>query len=386
MYTVKIKNKSEEIIIHDDSINSQQKIIGTVTEEINSIPAFNFTIYINNPGYYELYPLTTEVSVIETNTSEVIFEGRVLQVSDNMDSSGLFYKEVICEGILGYLCDSVPLYTADGSDGYVKFVGTTVLSALSTIIMLHNQLADDSKKFIVAEDDYFNSKKFENYSLTPENSTWKTIQKIIMETAGGEVYAKRINGQNWIFLKQQQGEKITNTTIEIAKNLENLSAENDFSDFCTRIIPIGKDHLRISGVSQSGDISVHDGVVDSISGIAQFGVIAKPYICNDILSVEKLTAAGINYLKSKSAVLKRYSITALDLSYIDRSFSRFRLGNSYRVINSVMGIDEHMRIVRKTTNLSEPYRSEIEIGDKYIPFTMAASQKWQSFSGSAVLE
>src|SRR5699024_7784966 len=54
-----------------------------------------------------------------------------------------------------------------------------------------------------------------------------------------------------------------------------------------------------------------------------------------------------------------------DLSLIGLDIDNFDVGNSYPVINPIMGIDEPLRIIGKTTDINNPQDASLNIGDKF---------------------
>ena len=78
----------------------------------------------------------------------------------------------------------------------------------------------------------------------------------------------------------------------------------------------------------------------------------------------------------------QYQITALDLSRIDKHIEQFELGCWYRVKNSLMGIDEDLRIVGISIDLDNPQASQLTFGDRFETLSGFMTAKTQSLQSA----
>ena len=230
MYLVKIKNGVTETTIHQIStanlINDAQ-----IKKEINVIDKFEFIIYPNNAGYNLLSDLQTQITVTNTKKSAIEFSGRVLKTVKNMDSDGLVYKKVTCEGSQGFLCDSIQYY--------YEFTNVSVTNYLTTVLNNHNAQVEDYKKI------YLGSVTFADLiSCTHKyQKTLESIKENLVEVLGGEILVKQTAGVNYLDYKQEHGTRITTTKIELTKNMKAMSIDRDTLSIITRFL------LLLCGVS-----------------------------------------------------------------------------------------------------------------------------------------
>ena len=70
-----------------------------------------------------------------------------------------------------------------------------------------------------------------------------------------------------------------------------------------------------------------------------------------------------------------YTVSALDLSYIDVDYNRFELYDSYRTVNALAGIDEYMRVTGRTLDLSQPWLSELTFGERTTSLSTMISKR-----------
>ncbi|MDE6706513.1 MAG: phage tail protein, partial [Oscillospiraceae bacterium] len=179
----------------------------------------------------------------------------------------------------------------------------------------------------------------------------------------------RRNENNQIVLdyyrEEDFGQVCTDTTVEITVNMKSISSGTDVTGIITRLYPLGcqigndtAERLTIS--------SVNGGIpwIDDEDAIAKYGVKCGTYTWDDVTLPENLLTKGQEYLKQSCQIKKNYEAVVLDLSTIGRAADSFRAGNTYRFINKLIGLDEYLKIIRRTVNIFSPYQPTIEIGDK----------------------
>ena len=357
MYEVKIINNKEETIIN--SVGASQyvpRITGSCKFGINTIDSFTFTIFPNNDGYNLIYPLKTLVEVKNLNTNNVEFEGRVLLQTPKMDNNGIIYKTVVCESYLGYLNDSV--------QSYETISGVSAEELFKKIINNHNSQVENSKKFIIGEIKIGTSSSDNEDRYLNYEKTFDSVNKNLIERFGGELRVRKAGDNIYIDYIKEIGEK-KNTVIALANNLIAIEQEKDPSEIITRLIPVGakleNSDERLTITSINGGINY----VEDEEAIKEFGVIVDTVNFDDITEAIELLNKAKSYLKENNKIKKKYKIDALDLSTIDLNFDSFEVGNKYRVINSLMNIDEELRIIEKTLDINSPQNSSLTFGDKF---------------------
>ena len=357
MYEVKIINNKEETIIN--SVGASQyvpRITGSCKFGINTIDSFTFTIFPNNDGYNLIYPLKTLVEVKNLNTNNVEFEGRVLLQTPKMDNNGIIYKTVVCESYLGYLNDSV--------QSYETISGVSAEELFKKIINNHNSQVENSKKFIIGEIKIGTSSSDNEDRYLNYEKTFDSINKNLIERFGGELRVRKVGDNIYIDYIKEIGEK-KNTVIALANNLIAIEQEKDPSEIITRLIPVGakleNSDERLTITNINGGINY----VEDEEAIKEFGVIVDTVNFDDITEDIELLNKAKSYLKENNKIKKKYKIDALDLSTIDLNFDSFEVGNTYRVINSLMNIDEDLRVIEKTLDINSPQNSSLTFGDKF---------------------
>lgn len=356
MYEVKIINDSNETIINAVSTSSEApRITGQCKFGINTIDSFTFNILPDNEGYNLIKDLKTlvEVNNIKTNKNE--FRGRVLIQTPKMNSSGLLTKSITCESELGYLMDSV--------QSYGEYHDISVRSFLELIIGNHNKQVSKDKYFTVGEVNVIDNND-SLYRYLSYDKTLDTIKDKLIDRLGGELRVRHENGVRYLDYIQTIGEK-KDTEIVLARNLITIEQERDPSEIITRLIILGTKLEDSEERLTVGSINNGLNYIDDEEAIAEFGIIADTVTFDDVNIVENLLNKGKEYLKENNKIKKKHKINALDLSLIGLDIASFEVGNTYRVINPLMNIDEYLRVIEKTLDINSPQSSSLSIGDKF---------------------
>jgi phage-related protein len=365
MFIVTITNGAENTIIHSDGTDRISG--GKIAKSINAVDSFSFTIYPNNAGYDFLKPLTTAVKVYDENTGKDIFIGRVLKCPDSMDERGLICRKVTCEGRLGWLYDSV--------QPYVEYKMVGISTVLSSFLSKHNAQVGADKRIELGQVTVTASN---NYTYTANwDKTMNVIADKLIGKFGGEIQLRDKDGKVYLDYLENIGHG-TDTTIELAVNLKTISREVDETAVITRLYPLGAKLTDSEKRLTIGTVNGGKDYIEDSSLIAKYGVISGPQIWDDVTLASNLLSKGKEYLKSVNRAKVQYQITALDLSRINKHIEQFELGCWYRVKNSLMGIDEDLRIVGISTDLDNPEQSELTFGDKFETMTGFMTAKTKS--------
>lgn len=357
MYKITISNGTTEKILHEpDTLSRNRLSSGQFSEEVNQIPSFDFTIPASNPCYTdELNDRKDVVTILNTLTNEIEFEGTLLTHSGSMSSGGQLEKTAVCEGFLGYLCDSI--------QPYHHYENYTIVEFLRAVLERHNAIVSEEKRIYLGSCDFSGDNT--NSKTTAYRSTLEEIRINLTERVGGEIRIRRADGRLVLDFLTQYGTR-SSTRIELAKNMKSLDVKTDSTNIITRLIPLGC-QLNNGETAERLDISsVNDGkmYIDDEAAIEKYGIIVGTAEFDNITLPENLLKAGREYLKNNNRIRKAYEAQVLDLSIIDTNHENIRCGNTYQFVNKFMGLDEELRIMKRTVDIYKPYSPMVEIGDK----------------------
>lgn len=357
MYIVELKNGNQTFEIH----GYKEKLkSGSIVKGINSIDSFSFVILPSNIGYNLIRDLQTLVTVYNTNKNSYEYFGRVLYSRNSMSESGEIEKEVICESYMGFLCDS--------QQPYVVEQNWTVSGLLEHIINQHNSQVEDYKQFTIGQVTVIDVNDNLYLGIQREDS-WKTLQEKLINKLGGEFRIRVVNGVNYIDYLTKIGSQLT-TPIELSRNMKSISREDDPSSYISRLIPLGAKLTDDEGneTEERLDItSVNNGLnyIESPEAVEVFGIKYGCVTYDDVTVASNLLAKGQAYLAENNKVQVKYSITALDLSLLGLDINDFDIYNYYPIKNSLLGIDDVARVIKKTVDICEEVKSTIEVGDNF---------------------
>lgn len=369
MFIVTITNGAENTIIHSDGTDRISG--GKIAKAINAVDSFSFTIYPNNAGYDLLKPLTTSVKVYDESTDKDIFIGRVLKCPDSMDERGLICRKVTCEGRLGWLYDSV--------QPYVEYKMVGISTVLSSFLSKHNSQVGADKRIELGQVTVTASN---NYTYTANwDKTMNVIADKLIEKFGGEIQLRDKDGKVYLDYLENIGHG-TDTTIELAVNLKTISREVDETAVITRLYPLGAKAEDSEKRLTIGTVNGGKDYIEDSSLVAKYGVISGTQIWDDVTLASNLLSKGKEYLKSVNRAKVQYQITALDLSRRGKHIEQFELGCWYRVKNSLMNIDEDLRIVGISIDLDNPQASQLTFGDQFETLSGFMTAKTQSLQSA----
>ena len=364
MYIVSLINENRTTIINGDNVNTKNRINGDITQGINTVDSFTFYLYPNNDGYNEVNELTTRVTAYNTKTGKYEFIGRVFMVTNQMNVNGEIYKYVTCESELGYFVDSIVRYK--------EYSNVTVREFLQDIIENHNQKVSADKHFQLGNVEFNNVIQRE----VSYDNTWNILKSRLInnENLGGEFIVRYENGIRYLDYVKQSG-TVKTTTIELAKNQRRIESEHDPSNIFTRLVPLGakatdsEERLTIESVNNGLDY------LEDSEAVAKYGIIEKYITWDDVTLAENLLKRGQEYISTQNQFINKFKIDAVDLFLIGLDAETFEVRNYYPVVNSLVGINEVLRVVEKKISISNPESTTLSFGD-----TFSDANKQQSTS------
>lgn len=377
MYEVYITNNGLSRRINGSL--TQNRINGSITQGVGEINSFSFTIYPNNEGYDDIQSRQTLITAINETTKQVDFDGRILLAVEKMDSSGLLYKEVTAESCLGYLQDSVQPYTAEANYLLNDFI--------DLVLSNHNAQVEAYKRIFRGNVDVVTNDEGTVYKGLNYQSTFNVLKEKLVNEFGGELAIRRVGGVLYLDYLTEGGTTRA-TKIELGRNMQSLTREINPLSVITRVIPLGA-KIKITSTDDEGNtteteteerltIKGYNGrevdYVDDEEKINAYGVVCGVVEFPDVTEQGNLLRKASDWLANNNLILKKHTLTALDLKEIGQDIDGFYCGDRYRVENPLMNISEIMRIIKKTIDINAAYKSSITIGDKSVTLSQITNQ------------
>lgn len=357
-YKVTCKTGNASYTIFDGENTAETLLLSAkITQAVNAIDSFTFSMPATNAGYASIESMLTTVEVKRGDS--VLFRGRVINTQHTMSNTGMITKEVTCEGLLGYAHDGV----VDAG----KFVtGLISNGVMASIITAHN--ASSGYPLYVGECELAG---LYNPTELDYCDTYEALQTLMVEGFGGEIRARYDTTSDKTYIDFSQsgfGEK-SRTEIKLAVNMKEITQKADASCIVTRLYAYGAKNakgyrLTMALLGENGNKQyIQDDDLVTKYGIlpqVEFFDVGDGWTAEtEGVYAKQLYAEAAEYFKTVKSANVEYSVSALDLSSINMSFETFTLYNTYKIENSLMNISAYLRVVGVTYDLLEPYNNSL---------------------------
>jgi len=328
--------------------------------ELNKIGNLSFSIYPTHPHFERIQKLSSKMTVLKDNT--VIFMGRVIS-----DEQGLYNnKKVNCEGVLGYLNDSIvrPF----------SFSGTPS-QFFTNLFNDHNLQVTEEQQLKVGIITVTDSNDYISRSSIDYKSTWDVLNDALISKLGG--YLRVRYETDGVYVDYLEDFDDTSTQdIEFGKNLIDVLVKNDAADVCTAVIPLGAEIEKEDGTTEKLTIkSVNNGLDYLINQEAyeKYGFIVAPVentTWDDVTVPSNLLRKGTEFLNNQAVMLKStIELSSADLSLVDKDIESFWIYQYIRFISSMNGIKERYLLNKISIPISIPEMMKITLGKEITSLT-----------------
>lgn len=302
------------------------------------------------PGHPAYALFTSYKTIVEVYRYGVLqFRGRALYLSDD------FYNQrtVTCEGELCFFQDAVCrpyLYQDDPA---------TVFAA---VVQTYNAQVESPKRFRVGTVTVTDPNDYIRLESETAESVMDTLNKLL-ERCGGYIVFKTDSDDgarviNWYAdLGYRSGQ-----IIEFGENLLSFSRTSSNSSLATAVLPYGaKDEetgLRVT----IEDVNDGRDYIQDDDAVAIRGFILKAVTWDDVTEPTNLLRKAREYLEESRYIITSLQLTALDLSYMDKTIDSYQVGDTIRVLSKPHGVDEDFRLTERAEDMLNPANSTITLG------------------------
>ena len=330
------KIKYNDAVICTPQFKEFAAIAGKLQEGLNAVSVFSFTLPPKHLYFDSIEGRNGLVKLYDDDN--VLFIGDIVNRKENFDCT----TEIECQDALGWLND-------------VVFVKPTFSGAIENywayLLGRYNQEASEWRKINIGTVTVQG-----NISIN-HDTEFLTIFDLVSELtklSGGYV-SVRYEGEEIFLDYLVQSNTESDQSILFGTNLINLEDFVSEEQIFSRIYPRGKDGLDIS--------SVNDGLTYLTNGITEsmFGIVAVT-VDFDTESATELKALGQAYLEANGLASRTLTLTAFDLSLVDKNYTEIKVGNVIPVISPLHGINTKMQVNAKTTDIVTPENSTFTLG------------------------
>ena len=346
-----------DLLLHDPREEDTQIISGGVTQEVNAVDIFTFTLPPMHKGIDLIRKLSSVVRVYDGG--ELLYEGRVL------DSKADMYHTVTytCEGTLAYLLDSIQRPRA--------YHDLTPASYLSDKIAQHNGQVEAGKRFVLGTVE----KQTMNYDAREDNqytNTLDTIMDKLVDSNGGYLRVRNEGDIRYLDYLESYG-RTSGQVIRFGENILDLTEHVSAADVITVLIPLGKAEEAENGEKgrRLTIESVNGGkdYLEDPEAMALYGRIVGTQTWDDVTVAANLKDKGREYLANARNLSATIELTAVDLHMVDVDIDRIKLGDMIRVVSPPHKLDKYMMVSKREYNLVNPQEDKIVLGDTIAALT-----------------
>ena len=334
---------------------------------LNKVSEFTFTIYPSHEHFSKLNKMKSMITVYQNET--LIFKGRIL----DFDQGFFNEKQVICEGVLAFLIDSIQRpYSYTG----------TLYDYLKMLIDNHNAQVDDNKQFTLGNVTVTDNNDYINRIDTEYSTTWDLINTALINTHGGYIVARHKDNITYLdYLVEDDFNILNNQGIEFGKNLLHVSKAAKGADIATIIIPIGAtlegsdEPVTIKNLADdtTAEIKKVEDYIYNQEEIDKYGKITKTVKFDDVTQAENLLTKAKEYYASLKNDKVTITLNAADMAAIDDDLNNFSLGTKIYVKSIYHALDDYFLIDTLEIELLKPSNNKLTVGKSYNTFTEASA-------------
>jgi len=335
----------------------------SVELEVNKTGAFSFKTPSNHPYYGLIHKMKSIITVYQDDF--LLFRGRVLD-----DEIGWHNEKVVsCEGDMAFLLDSIMRpYDFSGS----------IPEYLAVLLESHNSQVDAEKRFVLGNVTVTDPNEYIVRSNIDYTDTWSEMQEKLIKLLGGYLQIRHENDVHYLDYLQDFT-LLAPQKIEFGKNLLDLKRIQKGADIATAVIPLGtklKDaegndtdkRLTIAGINNGLDYIVDEDAK------AQYGLIVKTVIFDDVTDANNLLTKGKAHLAGLVNLPETIELTAADMAAVGMDVASFHIGTKVRVTSKPHGINQLFTVSKLSINLLNPAANKLILGGVLEPFTAQTSK------------
>lgn len=215
---------NDTLIFYDRTPVEELKLVDPVLSlEANTAGSLTFTMPTVNAGYNVIQRMKGIIKVIKNGAE--LWRGRVL--AEDYDFQG--NKSIICDGELNFLNDTMqPQHV---------YKGITLRQFIESVLAIHNQKVDDTKKFTVGIVTVTSNAGIGTRTTSFE-STWSVLEKLLDEFKG--YFIVRLDGNTRYLDYRAECPRRSSQIIEFGVNLMDFTRSYNLSSLATVVLPLGK--------------------------------------------------------------------------------------------------------------------------------------------------
>ena len=317
----------------------------------NSAGQLSFAMAPTNAGFHAIQHLTTRITVYKDN--KWLWEGRAISEDENF-----WHDRIItCEGALAFLNDT--------HQPPAEYHNQTPAQFLISLINVHNSKVSADKRFTVGKvtvTDPNNS----IYRYTNYETTFDCLNDKLIKQLGGHFVVRR-EGSTLYLDYLADYNSVNEQPIEFGNNLLDFTRSYDLTDFCTVVVPKGKqlESSPISALEAYTTVAPVNGgsiYVQNEEAVKAYGWIEKVIECNDVEEPANLLRKAKEYLSSVQFDDMTLELKAVDLHYLNPNITDISLLDQVKVISKIHGLNRTFPATKLEIPMDNPDQATFSLG------------------------
>lgn len=343
----------DDTLVYDSRVKATALLGLKAQLGLNKGGAATIILPPEHPAYNDFISYRSVVTIYRDGVLR--FRGRALYPTDDFN----LVRTITCEGERCFLRDGIHRPGVLYND--------TPANIFASLIGLYNAQVEAFKQFVVGT-----IKGISTDAVVleiEEAETFSSILDRLVELCGGQI----------VFTTNHDGQRVINwysevnfsnrQTIEFGENLVDFSRTSANTDLATVIYPYG---AKGESTGERLTIASANGGLDFIKddeAIALRGVIAKAVYWDEIVTPDALLAKAQQYLNDSKNIVSTLTLTAIDLSLLDKSIDSFMLGDTIKVRSKPHGVDGTYQLTEQDIDFLNPQNDRIVLGKNIASLT-----------------
>lgn len=338
---------ADGVLAYDSRLEGYELVGLTVTTGLNVGGTAEIVMPHGHPAYSYFTSYKTTVTIYRDGVLR--FRGRALYTVENF----LGQRTVTCEGELCFLRDAINrpyLYTSSPA------------KIFRALIREYNSQVEGWKQFAIGAVTVVDSNDYLRMESESAEPILTSLNKLVERCGGYLVFYTTSTGSRAISWLASLDSHVSQD-IEFGENLLDFTSTGaNTTSLATGIVPYGarnaetKKRVTIESVNGGKDYIIAEDAQ------AIRGTIMTTAVWDDVTEPANLLKKAQEYLEEHKVFITSLTLTALDLSYIDKDLNAFVVGDTVRVLSAPHGVDEYFQLTQMTEDLLNPAQSSITLG------------------------
>lgn len=348
---------ANDALVYDSRLDDYDLAGLEVTTALNKGGTANISMMPGHPAFSSFMEYSTIVQILRDGV--LLFRGRALYIADDIYRQ----RTVVCEGEMCFFQDAIsrPYLYQDSPE-----------AIFSALVQTYNAQVEARKQFQVGTVTVTDSNDYVRLESESAEPVLDTLNKLLTRCGGYVVFTTNSSGQrvaNWYETPGYRSNQ--EIDLDLGGNLLSFARDGANTELATAILPYGaKDEetgLRLTIESVNNGL---DYIVDTAAETLR-GRITVTATWDDVTEPANLLRKAQQYLAERRQLVTSLRLTAMDLSYLDKSIDNFRVGDTIRVRSKPHDVDADFLLTEHTEDLLNPANNQITLGRELSSLTGA---------------